>query len=209
MRGLFVTFEGIEGSGKSTQSRLLLRGLHDEGREAVLAREPGGTAIGERVRDVLLDPRHTGMAARAELLLYLAARAQLVAEVIVPALDSGKIVVCDRYGDASVAYQGGGRGLGTELVREMNRVATGGLSPDLTVLLDLPVDEGLARTRARNPGRPDRLEAEPLEFHERVRRAYLDIAEAEPARFLVLDSRGPSEELTRRILETVRARLPR
>lgn len=209
MPGLFVTFEGIEGSGKTTQSQALVCALRAEGRETVLAREPGGTVLGEQVRAILLDPRHAGMAARAELMLYLAARAQLVAEVVRPALEAGRIVVCDRYGDASAAYQGGARGLGVELVQDLNRVATGGLSPDLTVLLDLPASEGLARTRLRGGGRPDRLEAEPLQFHERVRVAYLEIARAEPGRFLLLDSRGAAEQLTRRIVEAVAARLPR
>jgi dTMP kinase len=209
MGGHLFTLEGIEGSGKTTQAQALVQALRASGVETLLVREPGGTALGERIRALLLDRGSEGMTAETELFLYLAARAQLVAEIIRPALAGGGVVVCDRYGDASVAYQGVGRGIGARRVRDLNALATGGLAPELTVLLDLPVAEGLARTRARGQGRLDRLESEPDAFHERVRRGYLDAARAEPARFLVLDSRRPMDVLAEEIVEAVRSRISR
>jgi len=207
MAGFFLTFEGIEGSGKTTQCTAVAKALLAGGRDVVLAREPGGTGIGEQIRATLLDRKNDAIAPLTELLLYVAARAQLVFEAVRPALEAGKIVVCDRYGDASAAYQGGARGLGIPLVQELNRIATGGLTPHLTVLLDLPASEGLARMRVRSGGRADRLESEPVAFHERVRAAYLELAAAETDRFLVLDSRRPTDELTRTILGAVGERL--
>lgn len=189
--GLFITFEGVEGSGKSTQARRLAESLRATGRAVTLTREPGGTALGERLRDILLDLGQSGMLPEAELFLYLASRAEHVAGVIEPALRRGDIVIADRFGDASVAYQGGGRGLGTALVESLNQVATRGVKPDVTFLLDLDPSEGLDRLSGRGTER-DRIESERLAFHERVRAAYLSVAEREPSRFEVIDG-GLSE----------------
>lgn len=183
--GLLITFEGPEGSGKSTLITALAAHLRERGLEPVLAREPGGTPIGERIRAILLDPASAGMAAEAELLLMVASRAQLVREVLEPALGAGRIVLCDRFADASVAYQGFGRGLGQGLVDRLNAVALGGLEPDLTLLCLLPPEQGLARIGGRAP---DRLDAERLEFHQRVCAGYQALAAAAPRRFRVLDA---------------------
>lgn len=193
-RGVFVTFEGVEGSGKSTQARKLAETLRERGHGVTLTREPGGTALGERLRDILLDLGERGMLPEAELFLYMASRAEHVAGVIVPALARGEIVIADRFGDASVAYQGGGRELGASLVESLNQVATRGVKPDVTFLLDLEPQEGLRRLSQRGGGDRDRIESEELAFHERVRDAYLRTAEREPSRFVVLDgSKGPDD----------------
>ena len=204
MKGLFITFEGIEGCGKSTQIQLLADKLHALGRHVVLTREPGGTAIGERIRAVLLDSSHTAMAPITELLLYAAARHQHLREVICPALEHGHVVLCDRYADATTAYQGAARRIDPEAIRNLHAIATGGLDPDLTILLDCPAGDGLARARARNAqsahaSQHDRFEREELAFHERVRAGYLAIAEAEPQRMRVIDARGTTEEVAGRI----------
>jgi dTMP kinase len=189
--GLLITFEGGEGSGKTTQARLLAEWLESRGAKVVRARDPGTTAVGEAIRDVLLNPASTPMAALTELLLYAAARAQLVEEVIEPALAAGALVVVDRFEDSTYAYQGAARGLGSGLVSRVADVATRGLRPDLTVLVDLGPDEGRQRWQAdAQRGGADRLEGENAAFHERVREAYLARAKAEPERFLVLDGRG-------------------
>lgn len=185
--GLFVSFEGIEGSGKSTQAALAARWLEESGRRVVPVREPGGTPFGERMRELLLR-KGEPIAPWAELCAYMAARAQLVTDVIAPALASGAIVIADRFGEASVAYQGGGRELGSERVGHLYRWVTGGLAPARVYLLDLPAEVGLARAAARGQGKLDRLESEPLSFHERVRASYLRQAEAEPDRFHRLDA---------------------
>ncbi|HJW35478.1 MAG TPA: dTMP kinase, partial [Actinomycetes bacterium] len=169
--GRLIAFEGVEGSGKSTQLELLRQALEARVDEVVVTREPGGTPAGERVRALLLDPE-VELGPRAEALLFAAARAELVAEVIRPALERGAVVLCDRYLDSSLAYQGDARGLGRGPVEEVNRFATGGLLPDLVVLLDLDPASGLRR-RAREP---DRIEAQDLDFHRRVRDAFLDLA---------------------------------
>jgi dTMP kinase len=188
----FITFEGVEGSGKSTLQRRLAEALTACGHAVLCVREPGGTAVGERIRDVVLDAaEHGRVEAWTELFLMLAARAQIVRERIVPALESDQIVLCDRYMDASVAYQGGGRGLGAEVVQRLNRLATGELPPDLTFLVDL--DPELGQRRLQHP--PDRMEKEDLSFHEAVRRTYLQLAAAEPDRFCVLDGRLSPAEL--------------
>jgi dTMP kinase len=195
MRGTFVTFEGIEGSGKSTQIALVADYLSKQGRSATLTREPGGTPIGDHVRKVLLDPANTALAPKAELLLYAAGRAQHLDEIIVPALKAGRIVLCDRFSDATLAYQGYGRGLDLELIRDLDRLVTAGLRPDLTVLLDIDAAAGLSRARGRNSRggleSEARFENEHLSFHERVRQGYLDLARQEPGRFRIVDASPP------------------
>ncbi|HSB69304.1 MAG TPA: dTMP kinase [Candidatus Methylomirabilis sp.] len=191
MPGLFVTFEGGEGSGKTTQLKSLLAQLRATGRDVLETRDPGGTPIGKQVRELLLDRENTRMAAMAELFLYEASRAQLVDEVIRPALREGRIVLCDRFTDSTLAYQGHGRGLDRDLILRLNDLATGGLRPDLTLLLDLPPEVGLARAEKRltHPrSRRDRMEAERLSFHQRVREGYLAIAAADPTRVVLLDA---------------------
>lgn len=185
MSGLFVTFEGGEGSGKSTQIESLARALRAAGLPVRTLREPGGTAVGEAVRAVLLDTAHDAMSDRAELLLYEAARAQLVEEVIRPALDAGEIVLCDRYADSTTAYQGHGRGLDLAEIERLNAIATGGLIPDRTLLLD--IDPAVGLKRATGATGADRLEREALAFHERVRAGFLAIASAERQRVRVID----------------------
>ena len=203
-RGVFIALEGGEGAGKTTQARLLAIWLRDQGYDVVTTREPGATKIGMRLRAVLLDTAHTGLSARAETLLYAADRAEHVATVIRPALDRGAVVVTDRFVDSSLAYQGWGRRQPTGEVAKLNRWATGGLVPDLTVLLDLPPVGGLGR-RARSA---DRLEAEPLDFHERVREGFLSLARAEPERYLVLDATRPPDQISREIRDRIREMLP-
>jgi dTMP kinase len=196
-RGLLITFEGIEGSGKSTQVGLLSAWLREKGYQPLTVREPGGTRLGEALRTLVLERGGVPIDARAELFVILAARSQLVAEVIRPALARGAIVLADRFGDASVAYQGGGRSLGLTKVRSLVRFATSGITPDRTYLLDLPPEIGLPRVRAR--GRPDRLEAENLAFHRRVRAAYREIASQQPKRVRLLRAQDPPERIAGRI----------
>ena len=202
--GVFIALEGGEGAGKTTQARLLAIWLRDQGYDVITTREPGATKIGMRLRAILLDTAHTGLSARAETLLYAADRAEHVSSVILPALERGSVVVTDRYVDSSLAYQGAGRHQPTAEVAKLNQWATGGLAPDLTVLLDMPPAGGLGR-RARSA---DRLEAEPLDFHERVRRGFLNLADAEPDRYLVLDASQSPEDVSRAIQERVRDMLP-
>lgn len=180
-RGFFLTIEGIEGAGKSTLAEALAQQLRSAGREVIITREPGGTVIGDEIRRLLLESRGA-MSNRAELLLFEAARAQHVDEVIVPALDRGAFVICDRFADSSLAYQNGARGIDSATVRSLNGFATAGLMPELTILLDLPVEAGLARQRSL-----DRISSEGLAFHESVRAGYLAIAKAEPNRVMVVD----------------------
>lgn len=196
---MFVSFEGIDGSGKSTQTALLAASLRAGGREVVQTREPGGTALGERVREVLL--ADGDMAPWAEAALFAAARAQLVAELVRPALERGAAVVCDRYLDSSLAYQGIARGLGLEPVLELNRIATGGLFPDRTFLLLLP--PALALERAGRPG--DRIEREGLAFLERVDHAYRELAARFPERVVALDATRGADELAALVQDEVRA----
>lgn len=203
--GLWVSFEGGDGVGKSTQVALLQQWLADRGRTVVRTREPGGTAVGERIREIVL--HHRGhIAPRAEALLYAADRAHHVAEFVVPALERGEVVLQDRYLDSSVAYQGAGRVLDAEQVRGLSLWATGGILPNLTVLLDL--DPAVARARMDGDDRPfDRLEAEREEFHVRVREAFLGLVAAEPERFLVVDASLPPEQLAERIRARVEAEI--
>jgi dTMP kinase len=185
-RGLFLSFEGGEGSGKSLQARRLAEALTERGREVVLTREPGGTAAGERIRDILLHAREIPLSPEAQALLFSSARAQLVREVIRPALDAGKIVIADRFFDSTVVYQGYGQGVSLQAIREVTAVAVGNLVPDRTFLLDVPVEVGLARSGWRAEARWDRFEADATELHVRVREAYLRLAAAEPRRFVVV-----------------------
>jgi dTMP kinase len=194
--GVFITFEGVEGSGKSTQVAALERRLAARGLPVTLTREPGGTPVGEEVRRILLDHGHAGMIPLTELFLYLASRAEHTARVVGPCLERGQVVISDRYADASVAYQGGGRELGAPFVESLNRTATIGVKPDVTFLLDLDPEEGLSRLAAtRGETAWDRIEREALEFHRRVRAAYLAAAEREPERFVVIDARRPPSEI--------------
>ncbi|HEX8144255.1 MAG TPA: dTMP kinase [Pyrinomonadaceae bacterium] len=204
MAGAFITFEGIDGSGKSTQLRMLASVLRMRGFEVVATREPGGTPLGKRLRLALLDAQ-AEVDPLAELLLYAADRAQHVRTLLRPALESGHIVLSDRYADATVAYQGAGRGFTHELIASVVALATGGLKPDLTLIFDVSVAECLMRTRRREDSghSKDRLEAEDIEFYARVREAYLEVAEAEPERVRVLDASGSVEETHAMVLELV------
>ena len=203
-RGRLIAFEGGEGAGKTTQARLLAIWLREQGFDVVATHEPGATKVGMRLRALLLDTSHAGLSPRAEALMYAADRAEHVESVIAPALDRGAIVVTDRFTDSSIAYQGRGRNQETAHVAGLNRWATGGLQPDLTILLDLPPAEGLGR---RAPS-ADRLEAEPADFHQRVREGFVAQAAAEPHRYLVLDATRPPDELSREIQDRVRDLLP-
>ncbi len=203
---LFVTFEGPEGAGKSTQIRLLLERLQERGLEALAVREPGGTPLGERVRELLLSTPGLAFDPRAEVLLFCAARAQLVATVIRPALAAGRIVLADRYVDSTQAYQGAGRGLDRQALANVLSFATGGLMPDLTFLLDLPTEVGLARKRSGS-AEWNRLDQESVAYHRAVRRGFLELAAREPGRWQVLDAQRPADDLAREILDAVLQRL--
>jgi dTMP kinase len=206
---VFITFEGIEGSGKTTQLRRLAEHLPS----AIATKEPGGTPISDRIRAILLDPQSVGMDARTELLLYAASRRQHVMELIRPALARGVVVLCDRYTDSTLAYQGFGRLLDLDELRSLNAWATGGLVPDLTLLFDLSEEAGLGRARARNDTSTalqdeSRFEAEDLRFHRRVREGYLTLAMSEPARYAVVDADGSEDEVFARTLAMLHARAP-
>lgn len=198
--GAFIVFEGGEGAGKSTQAEALVGFLRSRGRAVTSTREPGGTPAAEAMRAIVLDPANEGLDARAEALLFAAARGDHATRVIRPALEQGHVVVCDRFMDSSIAYQGAGRELGADAIGDLSMWATGGLRPDLTVLLDVDPELGLARVT-----RPDRLEAEPLEWHRRVREAFLEIARLTPSRYLVLDATRPAEDLATEIAVVVDA----
>ena len=201
---LFVTFEGIEGCGKSTHLRLLAAALRTAGRPVVETREPGGTRLGASLRELLLRPSPVPPAPLAELLLYCADRAQHIAEVIRPALAAGKVVLCDRFSDSTIAYQGYGRGLNLETVRALDAEARGGLEPDLTFLLDCPPATGIGRARARS-GTGDRFEQEALAFHEAVRGGFHALVAAAPGRYRVVDTTAPTAVVTEGIRsETMR-----
>ena len=208
MPGTFITFEGIDGSGKSTQLRLLNNFLRANGWNALVTREPGGTPVGLRLRAALLDAAEE-VDPLTELLVFAADRAQHVRRVIRPALENGHIVISDRYADATVAYQGAGRGFPPALIAEIVQLATEGLKPDLTVLFDVDIEESTTRTTRRSTGRSssksgrDRLDIENAEFHSRVRDAYLQIARAEPERVKVIDASGPVEQTQERVRNIV------
>jgi dTMP kinase len=199
-RGLLVTFEGGEGSGKSTQIEQLADFLRGEGHEVVTAREPGTTPVGEAVREVLLQTAPEDLVAEAELALFLAARAQLAAQIVRPALAAGKVVLLDRFGDSSVAYQGYGRGLDPTRVAELNALFTRGLEPDVTVLIDVPVEASAERSKEK----PDRIERAGDRFHGRVRQGYREIAMNEPERFVVLDGTGSIATVQSAIRDVIR-----
>jgi len=206
--GKLISFEGSEGSGKSTQIARLLAHLHQAGREIVATREPGGTDLGERIRDILLHKDEgQGMCAEAELLLFTAARAQLVRTVIAPALQRGAIVVSDRYLDSSTVYQGAARHLATGPVAAVNAFAVGGIMPDLTVVIDVPTEVSLARVRERSAGRPDRIEREDAAFFQKVRDAYLQLGRDEPKRVIVVDGTQSPDTIERQIWAEVQQRL--
>lgn len=193
---LFITFEGVEGSGKSFQARALYRKLSGLAIPALLTREPGGTPPGERISRLLKWAQNTDISPLTELLLFNASRAQLIDEVIRPALESGQVVICDRFADSTMAYQSYGRGLDPETVRDTNNTATGGLKPGLTILLDIPVEEGFAR---KKDDKYDRFEREDIVFHRKVGEGYITLAQAEPERWLVIDA-GQSKEKIRRLI---------
>jgi dTMP kinase len=202
---LFITLEGVEGCGKSTQSKRLYRRLLKLAMPVLLAHEPGATALGRRVARLLKWTDNVSISPLAELLLFNVSRAQLVEEVIRPNLKKGVVVVCDRYADSTTAYQGYGRGLDLDKVTAVNKTATTGLTPDLTVLLDMPVEAGLKR---KEGGKQDRFEAESLNYHRRVREGYLKLAKAEPERWLVVDAEKGREEITEQIWQRVSKLLP-
>jgi len=203
MAGAFITFEGIDGCGKSTQLRLLASELRVRGVPVVATREPGGTTLGQKLRAALLDVQEQ-VDPLAELLVFAADRAQHVRKHLLPALEQNQVVLSDRYADATVAYQGGGRGFEPKLIEEIVELATGGLKPDLTLLFDLSVAESAIRTRKRVQNkRTDRLDKEDAEFHTRVRNAYLEIAKTAPERFRIIDARGSVNETHKVVMDIV------
>ena len=216
-RGKYITFEGLDGCGKSTQLKKLAAVLSAEGLPVVVTREPGGTPTGEKVRQLLLDTNTSALAPMAELALMFAARTQHIAEVIEPALGQGQVVLCDRFTDSTEAYQGGGRKLGSEIVLALHRILCGSLLPDLTILMDSDVAASVDRARRRNKaqagnddsatGNENRFEQESRSFFGRVRSAYLAIAAREPRRVVVVDARGTPEETHRRIVDVLRRKL--
>ncbi|SNR86775.1 dTMP kinase [Desulfurobacterium atlanticum] len=197
---MFITFEGIEGSGKTTQAKLLYQWLIDSGKEALFTREPGGTPAAEEIREFILTEREEPFPENAELFLYMAARSFHVENFIKPALENGTTVISDRFSDATIAYQGFGRGIPVEKIEYLNSIATKGLKPNITFLIDIPVEEGLRRIKKR---KLDRIEKEAVEFHQRVREGYLQIAKREPDRVVVIDGRKKVEEIFEIIKTTI------
>jgi dTMP kinase len=210
-RGLFITFEGPDGSGKSTQFRRLAERLLREGYQVIESAEPGGSDIGRQIRRILLDPANQDLTATAELLLMFAARAQNVEQVILPALAEGKIVLSDRFTDSTLAYQGAARGLGDAVVRQIHEIACRGLDPDLTLCIDIDAEAGLARADHRNRNATghaeSRLDQQTLEFHQKARAAYHDLARAEPRRFRLIDGQGTSDAVALRVWSEVEPQL--
>ena len=207
MKGCFITFEGVEGSGKSTQINLLADKLRETGKEVVLTREPGGTNLGQKIRKLLLDPDNIDMDNRAEILLYAADRAQHVKKKIIPALNEGKIVLTDRYIDSNIAYQGYGRKLEMDMVRNVNEWVIRDVWPDLTILLDIDAQKGLERARNLSPDKKgDRLEQEIITFYENIREGYLKIAKKEK-RFVVVDGNQKPKDIHNKIFKIIKERL--
>lgn len=204
--GFFITLEGPEGSGKSTHASRLAEYLRSKGRDVLLTREPGGTSIGDQIRSILNDHANSAMQPRAEILLFCASRAQLINQMIHPHLARGGTVVCDRFSDSTLAYQGYGHRLDLETLKSISRFATEGLVPDLTLLLDLPVEIGLARRR-RSDSDWNRLDALDVEFHRRVRKGYLELAGQEPGRWVQIDAEQEEEDVWRQINKAVKSRL--
>lgn len=208
---MFITFEGIEGCGKSTQINLLAGQLQRLGRQVLLTREPGGCPIADQIRRLLLDADNRTMVPMTELMLYAAARSQHLAEIVQPALTAGSLVLCDRFSDATRAYQAFGRGIDRQVMESLNDLACNGLTPDLTLLLDCQVEVGLARARQRIAGssgpKEERFELESLHFHQRVRDGYLQLAAEEPDRFVVIDATASQDQVARTVLQAVQQRL--
>jgi dTMP kinase len=206
-RGTFITFEGPDGSGKSTQMRSLAERLRAKGRDVVETQEPGGTDIGRQIRNILLNAENHKLCPVAEMLLYFAARAQNFDERILPAWESGAVVLSDRFTDSTLAYQGGGRELGPGVVMQLHDIACHGLQPDLTICIDIEAETGLARTLLRSEPKRDRLEEEAIEFHRKVRAIYLQLAAEYPERIKVIDGNGPVEQVSEQIWEVVKDRV--
>ena len=203
MKGIFITFEGLDGSGKTTHMEIAEKALRAQGTRTLSVREPGGTWVGERIREILLDRSGKDMDDVAELLLFASARAQNVREVILPALEDGYTILCDRFTDSTVAYQGYGRGLDIDMVRRINAIATGGLVPHHTYLFDLPVEAATERMRFRD-AHPDRMDANSIAFKQRVRAGYLEIARTEPGRFTVINAEGSIDETAERLSQKLK-----
>ena len=201
MKGVFISFEGIEGSGKSTQARLLYKHLSDKGFEVISTEEPGGTKIGIKIRELLLDLENKNMIPQTELLLYYASRTQHINEVIFPAVKRGAIVITDRFTDSTIAYQGYGRGIDLNVIFSIDRSITSGLRPDITFLLDLDVESGLKRNRGIN--KTDRLEFEDIEFHKRVRNGYIELATREPERIKLINASNSIEIMHTKIVAVI------
>ena len=201
---LFITFEGIEGCGKSTQAKLLAEWLQSLGFQILLTREPGGPAISEQIRKILLDVGNSAMFPETELLLYMASRAQHTGEWIIPSLQEERIVICDRFYDSSIAYQGAGRSIGNTIIKELISFSTFGLKPDCTFLIDVPVETSLRRMSDRTK---DRLEMENISFHEKVRKSFLDVAKSEPDRYIVIDGEKCIESVHLEIKKGIVGRL--
>ena len=202
-KGKFITFEGSEGCGKSTQIKLLSEALIKQGRSVLTTREPGGTDVGEKIREILMDPSYLELTDLTEVFLYEAARAQLVNEIIVPSLDSGHNVLCDRFSESTLAYQGYGGKISVEWIQKIDQMARGGLSPDLTLFIDVDPEVGLKRARA-SAKEIDRLEEKDLEYHKRVYQGYLELAKKNPDRIKVVDGSKGVQEVHKEILDLVK-----
>lgn len=204
---LFITLEGPEGSGKTSAIKIVKETLENEGYKIVMTREPGGTPISEQIRNVILDKNNTAMDYRTEALLYAASRRQHLVEKVWPNVKEGKLVICDRYLDSSLAYQGFARGLGVEDILNVNMYATEGTFPDLTLLFDLPPEVGLARINANSNREVNRLDLEKISFHEKVRNGYLELAKRFPTRYVIIDASMPLEEVAKAALKAIKERL--
>lgn len=200
MSGLFISFEGIDGCGKSTQADLLRSYLESKGEQVELLREPGGTALSEQIREILLNPNNDKMDPSTESILLSASRAQLTREIIIPALERGNVVICDRYADSTLAYQGYGRGINLEWLEKLNAFATAGLKPDITLLVDLPVDEAFNRMQSKSF---DRIEMEGIEFLEKVRSGYLELTDRFSKRYFMIDGMETIEEMSKKIINKI------